>query len=79
MLLFTLAQAFRLFPAQIWERQYQCLNFPSDSDRGLSKVVSMSAQEDRVAIRLLQTELISSVFPVQALSPSVEDLTLPWH
>lgn len=37
MLLFTLAQAFRLFPAQIWERQYQDLNFPSDSDQGFGQ------------------------------------------
>lgn len=34
MLLFTLAQAFKLFPAQIWERQRQGLNLPSDSDQG---------------------------------------------
>lgn len=37
MLLNSFAQACRLFLAQIWERQYQGLNFPSDSDQGFEQ------------------------------------------
>lgn len=72
------------FPAQIWERQYQGLSFPSDSEQSFSSFLKQRCLSSNLGgdsnYQAAKTEQTSSFpFLLTVLSLSLENLAFPWH